>query len=199
MPIVINGSAGTVTGISTGGLPDGCVDTDTLANNAVTSAKSTIQSKLIQVVSNDITSGSNIGSNASNPTDTGLITIVTTQGAGSSFIVSSVGANPHCNAGANNRGIKLYLYASVAGGSYASVYGAGVPFMALYTTTSWIDYNGSWTCHVTGLSYSVGNTIAFQPYYSQGNDNSGSTNYYHHTGGTGGDGRIRLTVQEIAA
>ena len=41
MPIVINGSAGTITGISTGGLPDGCVDTDTLANNAVTAAKST--------------------------------------------------------------------------------------------------------------------------------------------------------------
>ena len=40
MPITINGSAGTITGISTGGLPDGCVDTDTLANNAVTSAKS---------------------------------------------------------------------------------------------------------------------------------------------------------------
>tara|TARA_A100000171_G_C2060778_1_gene109859 strand:+ start:55 stop:675 length:621 start_codon:yes stop_codon:yes gene_type:complete len=41
MPIAINGSAGTITGISTGGLPDGCVDTDTLANNAVTAAKST--------------------------------------------------------------------------------------------------------------------------------------------------------------
>lgn len=40
MPITINGSAGTITGVSTGGLPDGCVDTDTLANNAVTSAKS---------------------------------------------------------------------------------------------------------------------------------------------------------------
>ena len=40
MPIAINGS-GTVTGISVGGLPDGIVDTDTLANNAVTSAKAT--------------------------------------------------------------------------------------------------------------------------------------------------------------
>ena len=38
MPIVINGS-GTITGVSTGGLPDGCVDADTLAGNAVTSAK----------------------------------------------------------------------------------------------------------------------------------------------------------------
>ena len=38
MPIAINGS-GTVTGISVGGLPDGIVDTDMLANNAVSSAK----------------------------------------------------------------------------------------------------------------------------------------------------------------
>ena len=40
MPISINGS-GTVTGISVGGLPDGIVDTDMLANNAVTAAKAT--------------------------------------------------------------------------------------------------------------------------------------------------------------
>lgn len=39
MPIAMNGSAGTITGISTGGLPDGIVDADTLAANAVTSAK----------------------------------------------------------------------------------------------------------------------------------------------------------------
>ena len=45
MPIVINGS-GTVTGISVGGLPDGIVDTDMIANNAVTSAKSTISGGL---------------------------------------------------------------------------------------------------------------------------------------------------------
>ena len=38
MAITINGN-GTVTGISTGGLPDGCVDTDTLASNAVSGAK----------------------------------------------------------------------------------------------------------------------------------------------------------------
>ena len=41
MPIAINGS-GTVTGISVGGLPDGIVDTDMLANNAVTSTKTTV-------------------------------------------------------------------------------------------------------------------------------------------------------------
>ena len=41
MPISINGS-GTVTGISVGGLPDGIVDTDMLAANAVTEAKTTV-------------------------------------------------------------------------------------------------------------------------------------------------------------
>jgi hypothetical protein len=38
MPITINGS-GTIDGINTGGLPDGCIATADLANNAVTYAK----------------------------------------------------------------------------------------------------------------------------------------------------------------
>ena len=42
MPIGINGS-GTVTGISVGGLPDGCVDTDTLATSVT-------RGKILQVV-----------------------------------------------------------------------------------------------------------------------------------------------------
>ena len=42
MAIVIDGSANTIAGLAVGGLPDGSVDTDTLAANAVTTAKSTI-------------------------------------------------------------------------------------------------------------------------------------------------------------
>ena len=38
MPITFNGN-GTITGVSVGGLPDGIVDTDMLAANAVTDAK----------------------------------------------------------------------------------------------------------------------------------------------------------------
>ena len=38
MPVVIHGG-GTIEGIATGGLPDGCVDADMLASNAVTSVK----------------------------------------------------------------------------------------------------------------------------------------------------------------
>ena len=43
MPIAVNGS-GTITGISVGGLPDGCVDTDTLATSVT-------RGKILQVVS----------------------------------------------------------------------------------------------------------------------------------------------------
>jgi hypothetical protein len=39
MAITINGSANTVAGLAVGGLPDGVVDADTLASNAVTNVK----------------------------------------------------------------------------------------------------------------------------------------------------------------
>ena len=53
MTIEINGS-GTITGVSVGGLPDGIVDTDMLATNAVSSAK--LQSTAI--ASGDLPAGS---------------------------------------------------------------------------------------------------------------------------------------------
>ena len=43
MPVTINGS-GSITGLAVGGLPDGCVDTDTLANGAATQTKRTYAS-----------------------------------------------------------------------------------------------------------------------------------------------------------
>ena len=190
MPITINGSAGTITGVSTGGLPDGCVDADTLASGANTN-------KILQVVTNTLSGSSSIAADAESVTASGLITTVTTQGTGSSFLVSSVGANPHCNDGSGNSGVRLFLYASVNSGSYANVFGSE-PFQSYHASVSWVDFPGTWTVHVTGLSYTVGQTIAFQPYFQEG-QSAASTNYFHHTGGSGSTGTIRLTVQEVAA
>ena len=39
MALVLNGSSNVITGLAVGGLPDGIVDTDMLAANAVTAAK----------------------------------------------------------------------------------------------------------------------------------------------------------------
>ena len=152
---------------------------------------------VITTTTNTMSGSSGVAADAASVTASGLITTITTQGTGSSFIVSSVGANPHCNSSASNSSIKLFLYASVNGGAYANVFGSE-PFQAYHTTTSWIDFAGTWTVHVTGLSYTAGQTIAFQPYYQEGGSSS-STNYFHHNGGSGGDGKIRLTVQEISA
>ena len=53
MPVSINGQTGVVTGLAVGGLPDGTVDADTLASNAVTAGKlaSGVGGKLLQVQS----------------------------------------------------------------------------------------------------------------------------------------------------
>ena len=62
MPIAINGS-GTITGVSVGGLPDGIVDTDMLAANAVTAAKASGSAKGITMADRwGITANTNLTS-----------------------------------------------------------------------------------------------------------------------------------------
>ena len=77
MAIQINGN-GTITGISVGGLPNGIVDTDMLAANAVSSAKlaSGVGGKMLQVVTGTTTSQL-YKSNNSTYGDTGLTATIT--------------------------------------------------------------------------------------------------------------------------
>ena len=65
MAITINGS-GTITGLSTGGLPDGSVDADTLATDAVTAAKL----KSDAITAGDLPAGSILQVVQSTKTDT---------------------------------------------------------------------------------------------------------------------------------
>ena len=65
MAIAINGSSNTITGLAVGGLPDGVVDTDMLAANAVTAAKATGSAKGITMadqyrVTSNFTYGNNV-------------------------------------------------------------------------------------------------------------------------------------------
>ena len=77
MPIAVNGS-GTITGISVGGLPDGCVDTDTLATSVT-------RGKILQVQS--LTKNTAGSTNSSSYVDTGLSVTLTTPQSGSKVIV----------------------------------------------------------------------------------------------------------------
>ena len=89
MPIVINGS-GTVTGISVGGLPDGIVDTDMIANEAVTPAKRG-EHGILQIKQNSNTTaqiGSITSTSWATSTDVPYVDI-TPVGANSLYILDS--------------------------------------------------------------------------------------------------------------
>ena len=102
MAIQINGN-GTITGISVGGLPDGIVDTDMIAANAVTNAKSNLTTgKILQVVGTEMTGTETISmpTTYANVTSrihyiTGLDTTLTTTVANSKILFSaSVNGEP---------------------------------------------------------------------------------------------------------
>ena len=84
MPITINGS-GTVTGVSVGGLPDGIVDTDMIAANAVTAPKRG-PGAILQVV--HVTKTDHFTTTSTTFTDvTGMAASITPTSANSEIIV----------------------------------------------------------------------------------------------------------------
>ena len=87
MTVQINGN-GTITGISVGGLPDGIVDTDMIAANAVTAAKSTIVGgKILQVVSANNSTQLQITSTSF--VTTGLTVNITPTSASSKILITT--------------------------------------------------------------------------------------------------------------
>ena len=114
MPISISGS-GTITGVSVGGLPDGIVDTDMIAANAVTAPKRG-PGAILQVV--HVTKTDHFTTTSTTYTDvTGMAASITPTSANSEIIVRfdlQLG-------GSSN----LYAHAKcqrlIAGGSYADL------------------------------------------------------------------------------
>ena len=88
MAITINGT-GTITGVSVGGLPDGIVDTDMLANDAVSAAK--LQSTAI--AAGDLPSGSILQVVSSTKSDTSSATGYSWTDTGLSVSITPVAAS----------------------------------------------------------------------------------------------------------
>ena len=157
--------------------------------------------KVLQVVSSVLDPGSNNYASTSNtPSASGLITTITPSAAGSKFIIHQGGNALHLNESVSNRGVKLYIYASVAGGSYANVASDHIISAHAFTSGLSIDFPYSHTFHAT-VSYSLGQTVAFQTHYLRGtNSGNGSQQsyYWHHNGGSGADTRIQQIVMEVA-
>ena len=102
MTITINGN-GTVTGVSVGGLPDGIVDTDMLANSAVTDAKAHIAGSVIQVVYAKLDTAFN--STTTGGVDTGLSATIDVHHASSKLVIL-------CSALWGSQGNFCYMYLS---------------------------------------------------------------------------------------
>jgi len=88
MPVTINGN-GTITGVSVGGLPDGIVDTDMLANGAVTAAKRGAGAilQVVQTYKTD-TFSENLAAGAESGDVTGLTASITPSNASNKILIS---------------------------------------------------------------------------------------------------------------
>ena len=85
MPVTINGN-GSITGLAVGGLPDGCVDADTLANGAASGSKLTMPSGTVLQVKEY--ASSSMVTWSSGYTDTGLTGTITPQFSNSNIIAT---------------------------------------------------------------------------------------------------------------
>jgi len=125
MPIAINGS-GTITGISVGGIPDGTVDTDVLAANAVTYAKigSTEQGQLCKAWVNFNGTGTvaiRASYNVSSITDRGVGLYT------ANFTTALTDANYAAVSGSNSGDTQDIVTCSASTASACNLFGSNTP------------------------------------------------------------------------
>ena len=118
MAIAINGS-GTVTGISVGGLPDGIVDADMLASNAVTAGKlaSGVGGKILQVKQAVKTGAESFTVSGGTHDISGLTVNITPSSTSSKiYIMADVCGHVH-----NSQGGSFLLVRTISGGSATNI------------------------------------------------------------------------------
>ena len=182
MPISINGS-GTITGVSVGGLPDGTVDTDMLAADAVTVPKIGYNGAVLQVVGTQSAISTNISTTSTTYVDSGLSVTITPVAADSKILVRFSGYHPHPHPGNGNYGTAIKIYRSVNGGTdtaCTSGHTDGVYFSS-GVSGQWLDLT-SQTQIFDDPTYTLGNSIVYKLYFRESDANV-SGGYLHHTGG----------------
>ena len=205
MPITLNGN-GTVTGVSVGGLPDGIVDTDMLAANAVSSAKlaSGAGGKILQVVnfrkgdhaSSTIT-GSSSGSNDWNYT--GFSPAITPTVSTSKILM--VG---HMSMGGDTT--SLYIEVMINGSKSAGgPNGDSNGSRRTMHTSNFIEYDRNTTAIPINFVFTPG-TTATQTYNFRFNHDSTTNKVIYINRSTNSDNNLRqgdsvshITLMEIAA
>ena len=182
MPIQINGT-GTITGVSVGGLPDGIVDTDMLASDAVTVPKIGYNGAVLQVVGTQSQLTDNIATTSSAYVDSGLSVTITPVAADSNILVKFCGYHPHPHPNNGNRGVAIKIYRSVNSGTDTACT-AGHTDGAYYSgggSNEWFDITGQ-TQILDDPTYTLGNSIVYKLYFRESDDSTNDV-YIHHYGG----------------
>ena len=200
MPISLNGSTNVITGVAVGGLPDGIVDTDMLANSAAAPLKRGSGSTL-QTVITQSNAGSVTGTGTTIHAVTSLETSITPLKASSKFLLTLSGVNGHCNMGGSvgNHGCRYYFYVSVAGETYANAATHSDPICATHINGdigTWSDYPVHYS-YLASPTYSLGQALTFRPQFTKDINMGDSLTYYfnHNTQSN----RAIMIVSEVAA
>ena len=194
MPIAINGS-GTVTGISVGGLPDGIVDTDMIAANAVTAPKRG-PGAILQVVQHSFTTGQFTTTSNSYVDVTGFTQAITPTAASSKILVMlscQVQTNP---SGTYNGQCDMSINRSINGGSYTAI---AAQNQGNYIQETYASYHDN-SLNINLLdspSYSLGNAITYKMQVKSA-DTSVTTRVNVTCGGVT-NGASKLLLVEVAA
>ena len=190
MAITVNGTANTIAGLAVGGLPDGTVDTDMLATNAITSSLMPAGAilQVVQAVKSDTqTTSVEFGSWVD---ISGLSVAITPSSSSNKILVnySLMVASGNCNIG-----IKL-LRDSTALGE-----GDGSPATAHYKASLFAWSGGNQLSTMSKLVLDSPSTTSAITYKLQFAGNNGSTiGINHFPGNTNYLTSSTITVMEIA-
>jgi hypothetical protein len=183
MPIAINGS-GTVTGISVGGLPDGIVDTDMIANAAVTEPKRGADAVLQFVINNGNGQATTNSSSFTNVANAQIS--ITTKRSGSKILVQFRGGT--ANNGAIN-GIHWQISRDKPS-TDTIIYNSGQD--SHWETSAWTGVGTTFLSYYDTHGQSVGTEITYKIRWKV----ETSATAYINTGNT--NGAIQMFAWEIA-
>jgi len=195
MAIAINGSTNVITGVAVGGLPDGIVDTDMIAANAVTAAKSSGR-KVLQVVQHEFTTGQFSTTSNSFVDVTGFSKSITPVAASSKILAMLNPAIQSVPNGTYNGGTAALLARSVAGGSYTNI---GAAWFGVYMPETFVRYHDGYV-NINVLdspTYTLGNAITYKMQVKT--SDSSVTGYVNITSGGVNNLASRLILIEVGA
>ena len=194
MALVLNGSANTIGGLAVGGLPDGSVDADTLAANAVTSGKlaSGVGGKVLQVLQDVKTDDYSANSSGSTIyTVTGLEQAITLASASNKVLVQVQLHTDNYTSGYNgihwwiNRTTsgsdnKLHVGEQIGSNRNRGTGSSGKATTAVHPYSDsavFLDTPGSVGAHTYNIKWKDGNADGGTLYINRGSNDSDATSH----------------------